>query len=84
MCLGIPMKIRKIKGNFADVEAGQLIRTVNIQMVSYIRKGDYVIVHAGFAIAKVDPEKAKATLKLIDETPLETFSKRGKERFLTG
>ncbi|MFH1440628.1 MAG: HypC/HybG/HupF family hydrogenase formation chaperone [Candidatus Omnitrophota bacterium] len=67
MCLGIPMKIRKIKGDFADVEVGQLIRTVNIQMLSYIRKGDYVIVHAGFAIEKVDPEKAKATLKLIDE-----------------
>jgi len=67
MCLGIPMKIKKIKGDFSDVEAGQLIRTVNIQMLSHIRKGDYVIVHAGFAIEKVDPEKAKATLRLIDE-----------------
>ena len=67
MCLGIPMKIRKIKGDFADVEVGQLIRTVNIQMLSYIRKGDYVIVHAGFAIEKVDPQKAEDTLKIIDE-----------------
>ena len=67
MCLGIPMKIKKIKGDFADVEAGQLIRTVNIQMLSRIREGDYVIVHAGFAIEKVDPEKAKDTLKIIDE-----------------
>lgn len=66
MCLGIPMRIRKIKGDFAEVEAGQLIRTVNIQMLSHIREGDYVIVHAGFAIEKVDPEKAKATLGLID------------------
>jgi hydrogenase expression/formation protein HypC len=61
------MKIKKIKGDFADVEAGQLIRTVNIQMLSRIREGDYVIVHAGFAIEKVDPEKAKDTLKIIDE-----------------
>jgi len=61
------MKIKKIKGDFAYVEAGELIRLVNIQLLSYIRKGDYVIVHAGFAIEKVDPEKAKATLKLIDE-----------------
>ncbi len=67
MCLGIPMKIKKIKGDFADVEAGQLIRTINIQMLSHIREGDYVIVHAGFAIEKVDPEKAKDTLKIIDE-----------------
>ncbi len=67
MCLGIPMKIRKIKGNFAEVESGKLIRTVNIQMLSSIREGDYVIVHAGFAIEKVDPEKAKETLRIINE-----------------
>jgi len=67
MCLGIPMKIGKIKGDFADVEAGRLIRTVNIQMLAHIKEGDYVIVHAGFAIEKVDPQKAKDTLKIIDE-----------------
>lgn len=61
------MKIIKIKGDFAEVEAGRLIRTVNIQMLSCIRAGDYVIVHAGFAIEKLDPAKAKATLRLIDE-----------------
>ena len=67
MCLGIPMKIKKIQGDFASVEAGQLIRTINIQMVSSVCVGDYVIVHAGFAIEKLNPEKAKETLKLIDE-----------------
>jgi hydrogenase expression/formation protein HypC len=81
MCLGIPMKIKKIEGDFAYVEAGQLIRKVNIQMVSGVCVGDYVIVHAGFAIEKLDPKKAKETLILIDETPLETFSKRGKGGF---
>ncbi|PIP20005.1 MAG: HypC/HybG/HupF family hydrogenase formation chaperone [Candidatus Omnitrophica bacterium CG23_combo_of_CG06-09_8_20_14_all_40_11] len=67
MCLGIPMKIKKIKGDFADVEAGRLIRTVNIQMLSRIREGDYCLVHAGFAIEKIDPQRAKDTLRLIDE-----------------
>lgn len=67
MCLGIPMKIKKIQGDFACVEAGQLIRTINIQMVSSVCVGDYVIVHAGFAIQKVDPDKAKETLKLIEK-----------------
>ncbi len=67
MCLGIPMKVRKIKGDFAYVEAGQLIRTVNVQMLSGIRQGDYVIVHAGFAIEKIDPQKAKDTLQIINE-----------------
>lgn len=67
MCLGIPMKVRKIKGDFAEVEAARLIRTVNIQMLSGIHKGDYVIVHAGFAIERVDPERARETLRLINE-----------------
>jgi hydrogenase expression/formation protein HypC len=67
MCLGIPMKVKKIKGEFAEVESGRLIRTINIQMLPHIKEGDYVIVHAGFAIEKVDPQKAKETLRLIDE-----------------
>ena len=67
MCLGIPMQIKKIQGDFASVESGRLTRRVNIQMLPEVRPGDYVIVHAGFAIEKVDPQKAKETLRLIDE-----------------
>jgi hydrogenase expression/formation protein HypC len=59
--------VKKIKGNFAEVESGGLNWTINIQMLSHIKIGDYVIVHAGFAIQKVDPEMAKETLKLIHE-----------------
>lgn len=61
------MKIKKIEGDFARVEAGTLLRTVNIQMLSGLKEGDYVIVHAGFAIEKVDPARARETLKIIDE-----------------
>ena len=61
------MKIKSIKGEFAEVEAGRLIRTINIQLLSSIKVGDYVIVHAGFAIQKVDPKRAKETLRLFDE-----------------
>ncbi len=67
MCLGIPMKIKKIEGDFARVETGTLLRTVNIQMLSGLKEGDYVVVHAGFAIEKVDPARAWETLKIIDE-----------------
>jgi hydrogenase expression/formation protein HypC len=67
MCLGIPMRVRKIKGDFAQVESGRLIRTINIQMLAHIKVGEYVIVHAGFAIQKIDPARAKETLRLIDE-----------------
>jgi len=75
------MKVKKIKGDFAEVESGRLSRTINIQMLPHIKLGDYVIVHAGFAIQKLDSEKAKETLRLIDGTPLETFYKRGRGGF---
>lgn len=65
MCLGIPMRIKNIKGDFAQVESGRLIRTINIQMLRNIKVGDFVIVHAGFAIEKVDPRKAKETLEML-------------------
>ena len=67
MCLAIPMKVKKLKGDFAEVESGRLVRTINIQMLANIKAGDYVIVHAGFAIEKLDPDKAKETLRLINE-----------------
>ena len=67
MCLGIPMKVKKIKAEFAEVESGRLTRTINIQMLPKVKPGDYVIVHAGFAIEIVDPKKAEQTLRLIHE-----------------
>ena len=67
MCLGIPMRVKMIKEDFAEVESGRLIRKINIQMLPQLQVGDYVIVHAGFAIQKLNPDKAKETLRLIDE-----------------
>lgn len=65
MCLGIPMRIKSVSGEFAEVDAQGIARSVNIQMLPKVKKGDYVIVHAGFAIEKLNPAKAKSTLKLI-------------------
>jgi len=67
MCLAIPMKIREIKQGFARVESGGLSRLINIEMLPDIKIGDYVLVHAGFAIEKVDEKKAQETLKILDE-----------------
>ncbi len=67
MCLAIPMKIKKLKGEFAEVESGRLIRTINIQMLPHLKLGEYVLVHAGFAIQRIDPESAKETLRMVDE-----------------
>lgn len=65
MCLAIPMQIKSINGEFAEVASGGLIRKVNIAMLPQAKPGDYVLVHAGFAIQKIEPEKARQTLDLI-------------------
>jgi hydrogenase expression/formation protein HypC len=61
------MKIKKLKGEFAEVESGRLIRTINIQMLPHLKVGEYVLVHAGFAIQRIDPESAKETLRMVEE-----------------
>lgn len=65
MCLGIPMRIKKIEGEFALVETSGLEKKINIEMLPTIKVGDYVIVHAGFAIQKLNPKAAEETLKAI-------------------
>jgi len=67
MCLAVPMKIRSINGDFAEAESGGLLKKVNVQMLPGLKRGDYVMVHAGFAIEIVDPEEAKQTLRFLDE-----------------
>lgn len=66
MCLAIPGKVLEIKRNYAKVDFGGTIRDVNISLVS-VKKGGYVIVHAGFAIQMMDEAEAKETLKLWGE-----------------
>lgn len=67
MCLAIPMKILKIEGDKANVSSGGIQRSIGISFLNNPKIGDYVIVHAGFAIEKLDPVKAKETLKLLEE-----------------
>lgn len=73
MCLGIPMKIRKISKNIATAQADGLSREINISFLRNTRIGDYVIVHAGFAIEKVNEKKANETLGLFKEMKNEIF-----------
>ncbi len=67
MCLAIPAKVIEKKGSTANVDFGDgVTREVNISLVE-ADKGEYVIVHAGFAIQKIDEKEAKRTLELWDE-----------------
>jgi len=61
MCLAIPAKILEIKDNTAVIESLGVKKEVEISLVPDAKKGDYVIVHAGFAIQIVEKEEALAT-----------------------
>ena len=66
MCLAVPAKVVKISGNEAKADFGGVLQTVNISLVD-VDIGEYVIVHAGFAIEVMDEKEAKETLKLWRE-----------------
>jgi len=55
MCLAIPGKILKIKGDVAEIDFNGIGKTVNVALVD-VKIGDFVMVHAGFAIEKMDTE----------------------------
>lgn len=67
MCVAVPMIIKKIKGEKGVVEIGGVEREVGLQFLRDVKVGDYVIVHAGFAIQQLDEEDAKETLALFAE-----------------
>ena len=69
MCLAVPAKVTKIldeKGYALVDYGGGVTRKVNISLVS-VREGDYVMIHAGFAIEKLDEERAKETINIFKE-----------------
>jgi len=67
MCLGVPVKIVQIKGNKGVAEFKGVKKKINLELLENVKKGDYVILHAGFAIQKMEPEDALETLKLFEE-----------------
>ena len=66
MCLGIPAKILEINGDIAKVDFGGVTREVDISLVD-VKKDDYVIIHAGFAIEKLSEEDALNTIDLFNQ-----------------
>ena len=67
MCLAVPAKVVSIEGPTATVSVLGNITTADISLLENIQPGDYVLVHAGFAIQKYDEEEAKITLELLKE-----------------
>ena len=67
MCLGIPAKIIFIEGGMATVSVGGVEYPASLQFIPDAAVGDFVIIHAGFAIEKVDLQEAEETIRLILE-----------------
>ncbi len=67
MCLAVPGKILEIEGPKAKVDFNGVTRQITIALIADAQVGDYVVVHAGYAIEKMSEEDAQESLKLWDE-----------------
>lgn len=70
MCLAIPAKIVELaEDNLATVDILGVSRTISVDLTPQAQVGDFVLVHAGFAIEVVDPQYAQETIDLVKEFP---------------
>jgi hydrogenase expression/formation protein HypC len=67
MCLAIPSKVTKIENSMATIDVDGVQREASLMLLEDVVVGDYVIVHAGFAIQKLDEAAALESLKLLRE-----------------
>lgn len=65
MCVAVPVEVIKIKGNEALVDFGGVRKLVNIDLVYDLKVGDFVLLHAGCAMQKIDKEEAERTLEIF-------------------
>ncbi|MGO9742529.1 MAG: HypC/HybG/HupF family hydrogenase formation chaperone [Roseiarcus sp.] len=66
MCLAIPVRIVEIlPDDMAKVSLDGMVKTVSTALIEEPAIGDYVVLHVGYALAKIDPEEAKRTLELF-------------------
>jgi len=68
MCLGVPGRIlERVDGDLARVDFTGVRRNVNVAFTPDAEPGDWVLVHVGFALARIDEDEAQATLALLGE-----------------
>jgi hydrogenase expression/formation protein HypC len=65
MCLSVPGKVVEIQNNMAKVEVGGVLRDISMAVCPDVVVGDYVLIHTGFAIQKLDEKEALETLDLL-------------------
>jgi len=67
MCIAVPLEVVEIKDNIARARFGDSSREVHLDIIDEVKVGDFILVHAGFAIEKLDKEEAEKTLSLFKE-----------------
>lgn len=66
MCLAVPMEVVKIEGKLGRARYGEIELEVGLDLLEEIAVGDYVIVHAGYAIQRILADEAKETLAIFE------------------
>jgi len=75
MCLALPARVVELTADDnAVVDLGGVRKQVSLALVEGIAVGDYVIVHVGFALAKLDPDEAEQTLRTFAEAGLDALT----------
>lgn len=68
MCLAVPARVVKILDGYqAEVEIYGNTLTVNVMFIPDVKVGDYLLIHAGCALSRLDEEEARETLRLLEE-----------------
>jgi hydrogenase expression/formation protein HypC len=68
MCLAIPIRVEELLGDdMARVMLGGVSKVISIALLEDVRIGDYVLLHAGFALTRLDQDEAARTLALMHE-----------------
>lgn len=65
MCLGVPMQVKTITDDLAVCEIDGVRREASLMMLENVAVGDFVLIHAGFAIEKIDAAEAQLTLEAL-------------------
>ncbi|QNB46004.1 HypC/HybG/HupF family hydrogenase formation chaperone [Thermanaerosceptrum fracticalcis] len=67
MCLAVPLKVIKVTGTMAIAELEGISKEISIALTPEVNVGDWVLVHAGYAIHRIDYEEARKTIRFLEE-----------------
>lgn len=67
MCVGLPALVESVENGMAVVNATGAKREISVELLTDIKPGDYVMIHAGLAIARITADEAEQTIQIMEE-----------------